>query len=106
MTFDEATSTLSPSQRLLAEVIWSYACDDAGNVDTGGTQPFYSPQEWRQREEEWGTESLLIVVYDGVPTLRRAICFGTQPQALYNELQGLGAWSEEATGWYSCVHQA
>jgi len=32
-------------------------------IDTGGCRLFYSPQEWKERGEEYGLKSLLIVVW-------------------------------------------
>lgn len=32
---------------------------------TGGCTTFYTPQKWKERKEEYGTTSQLIVVHDG-----------------------------------------
>src|SRR5579884_775745 len=32
---------------------------------TGGCRAFYSPQQWKERGEEYGHDALLILVYDG-----------------------------------------
>ena len=34
-------------------------------TNTGGCRVFYSPQEWAERKETYGTKAELIVVHDG-----------------------------------------
>jgi hypothetical protein len=101
-------------------------------TDTGGCKSFYSPAEWRERGERYGTESELIVVYDG-GDLRRFFnmdaaysvdCMvaeqykaqghplpeGYKPYASYEgmqaELAKVGVFFEEATGWFAAVYKS
>lgn len=87
-----------------------------GLTGTQGCKVFYSPEEWKERGEQYGTESVLVVVYDGADARR---CFsmdacyerarpGTncyEPfEALQEELGKLDMYSQECTGWYSAVY--
>ena len=77
-------------------------------VSSGGCKVFYSPAEWRERGEEYGTESELIVVYDGGDH-RCAFnmdceCYKTIDQ-LQEELHKVGCFFEEATCWYGSVYK-
>ena len=89
---------------------------------TGG-KAFYAPAEWREREELYGVESHLVVVYDG-GTMRPAFSMDAayerdcdhyrqtgeerEPYALYEGMQAklreAGLYFEECTGWYSAVY--
>ena len=92
-------------------------------ADTGGCKAFYSPAEWKVREEQYGTESHLVVVYDGgdmrpvfsmdaAYDLDCAIFQETRqprtPYALYEgmqeKLREAGLYFEECTRWYSAVY--
>ena len=74
---------------------------------TGGCTPFYSPEEWRHRGEDYGTNSHLIVVYDGGDL---SALFGGCLGALYDDLtQSLnahGLYFEHCTAWYSAVYSS
>ena len=35
------------------------------SVYTGGCKTFYSPKEWKDRKEEYATDSELVIVHDG-----------------------------------------
>lgn len=90
---------------------------------TGGCKAFYSPAEWKHREEQYGTEGHLIVVYDGgdmrpvfsmdaTYDLDCAIYQETgkqrEPYSLYEGMQAklreAGFYFEECTRWYSAVY--
>jgi hypothetical protein len=92
-------------------------------TDTGGCKAFYSPAEWRDREEKYGTESHLVIVYDGggirpvfsmdaAYDLDCAIYQETRvsrtPYALYEGMQAklreAGFYFEECTCWHSAVY--
>lgn len=74
---------------------------------TGGCKAFYSPKEWRERGEAYGTDSVLIVVHDGGDLAYRFNydhgCFG-----LVNEMAGalneVGFYAEPCTSWYSAIY--
>ena len=73
---------------------------------SGGCKVFYSPKQWRDRGEEYGTSSHLIVVYDGGS--HREIFepeYGFQVQEELNvELRKHGLYFEHCTGWYSAIY--
>jgi hypothetical protein len=96
---------------------------------TGGCRVFYSPEEWKERGEQYGRESKLIVVYDGAEA---RYCFSMDAcyehedfvqelidsglkvakrnrYALYEDMQAelskIGLFFEECTGWYSAVYK-
>jgi hypothetical protein len=95
-----------------------------GRTYTGGCKAFYSPSEWRTRDEQYGTEAHLIVVYDGgalgpvfsmdaAHDLDADITQQTgrpspAPYALYegmqNKLREAGLYFEECTNWYCAVY--
>jgi hypothetical protein len=68
---------------------------------------FYSPAQWRRRNEEYGTDSKLIVCYDG-GDLRSAMSLDVEEHdlvdALRDELEKHGLYSQECTTWYAAVH--
>lgn len=90
---------------------------------TGGCKAFYSPAEWKDREEKYGTDGHLIVVYDGGdmrPVFSMDAAYDVdcavfaetrqtrKPYSLYEGMQAAlrdaGLYFEECTGWYSSVH--
>jgi hypothetical protein len=92
-------------------------------TDTGGCKAFYSPVEWKAREEKHGAESHLVVVYDG-GALRPVFSMDAahdldcghyqqtgkrrEPYALYEgmqeKLREAGLYFEECTGYYAAVY--
>lgn len=95
------------------------------DTDTGGCKTFYSPQEWKDRGEEYGCDSVLVVVYDGgnvrpyfnmdaayeidswvyAATGKTREPYGTT-EGMIKVLKGAGFWSEECTGWYAAIYKA
>lgn len=92
-------------------------------TDTGGGKAFYSPSQWKERGEQYGTESCLIVTYDGGalrPVLNMDEAYALDcvaritgrgkgvPYALYEgmqtKLREAGLYFEECTGWFSAVY--
>ena len=78
-----------------------------------GQRVFYSPDEWAARGEEYGTNSLLIVIHeaseagialsmDGAYEMNR----GNYDlyEALRKELEKKHVYLEQATRWYSCLY--
>ena len=73
----------------------------------GGCTAFYSPQEWKDRGEEWGCNSELIVVYDGgdlAPYFNGDDDAYELRKIMVEELDELGVYTEECTCWYSSIH--
>lgn len=79
-----------------------------GKIETGGCRLFYSPQEWKDRGEAYGTEALLVVVYDGGDAYHH-FSFNTEAvsylDGMAKALQTVGLMAEACTGWYSAVYE-
>lgn len=82
---------------------------DTGDPDNGY---FYSPSEWSQRGEDYGTKSLLIVTYDGSELARffsMDECYNIGSYDSYEALQEClnesGYFFEECTCWYSAIYK-
>lgn len=75
-------------------------------TNTGGCPAFKSPQEWRDRNEEYCREAHLIVVYDG-GDLREAFmedeCYAVTEE-LDEALQSVGCYFEHGTNWYGGIY--
>jgi len=78
-----------------------------GLTYTGGCKAFYSPKEWAERDEKYGKDSHLIVVYDGGEH-RDAFALDNTAydtvEAMQNQLAAVGLFFEECTGWYGAVY--
>ena len=79
-----------------------------GKIETGGCRLFYSPKEWKERGEEYGTDAALVVVYDGGDAYN-FFSFNTEAvsylDAMTEALKAVGVHSEACTGWYSAVYE-
>ena len=75
---------------------------------TGHCKAFYSPQEWRDRGEEWGRSSLLVVVYDGGDLMSAFDynCSDELPDKLQERLMEAGFFFERCTSWYSAIYKS
>lgn len=76
-------------------------------VNTGGCRPFYSPEEWEERAEKYGRDSVLVVAHDGGDVASffnydymdyRAI------DAMNEALSAAGYYAEQCTSWYSAIY--
>lgn len=79
--------------------------------DTGGCKSFYSPAEWKARGEEYGTESELVVVYDGGDLRPFFNMDDAYPgydlhEKMRQALAKAGLYAEECTGWYGAVYRS
>lgn len=80
---------------------------------TGGCKVFYSPKAWKARGEEYGTDGVLIVVYDGADAREafdphpREYRGATYPEfrAMRDALAKEGLRAEMCTHWYSAVYE-
>ncbi len=81
------------------------------SIYTGGCKTFYSPDEWRKRDELYGLESELIIVYDGGDVVKYFnLDYDIYHNYIHttkmtNELQKVGIYYEECTGWYSAIYK-
>lgn len=86
------------------KVIAAFGKDASG----GGCKAFYTPAEWAERGEEYGTRSELIVVYDGGclrPFFEHEGMNSSLIDSLVDVLAEIGVYSENCTGWYSAVYK-
>jgi len=77
---------------------------------TGGCRSFYSPAEWRERGEQYGTNGELVVVYDGGDLARFFSIDASYPSyeghTLMSEaLAAEGLYFEECTCWYAAIYE-
>lgn len=74
----------------------------------GGGGRFYSPQEWKDRDEAHGTESLLVITHDGGS---HAAAFNSDYERyelmdeLREKMEEIGVYIEQCTSWYSAVYR-
>lgn len=76
---------------------------------TGGCKAFYSPAEWRERGEEYGLESELILCHDGgclAPCCNWDYECYALVEKLRKALEKAGCWVEQCTSWYSAVYRS
>lgn len=73
----------------------------------GGGGRFYSPEEWADRGEEYGLNSLLIITHDGgdhAPVFNLDYGAYDLNEELSQVLKGHGMFVEACTSWYSAVY--
>ena len=92
----------------ILRVMQEQAKEMGSEFSTGGCKLFYSPKEWKDRGEEYGTESLLVVVHDGGDA---AYWFNYDYMAysmidkMTKELQEkLNVYAEQCTCWYTAIY--
>jgi hypothetical protein len=75
-------------------------------TSTGGCTAFHTPAAWAARGEQYGGNSLLVVVYDG-GDVARFFRMGDDDrayEAMRAALAAVGCFAEECTGWYSAIY--
>ena len=103
MDFD--TNNLSGESKKVADIVNSVMGEDAYG---GGCKAYYTPDEWRERGESYGTESVLILVHDGSDLASYCnIDYGcvSRIEKLRIALEKNGYYVENCTGWYSAVYR-
>ena len=93
--------------RQAANVIRDFLAEhDATNHGGGGK--FYSPSQWADRGEAYGTNSLLVITHDGGDHAG-AFNLDYEQYEMNNELQkrlmSRGMFVEGCTCWYSAVYR-
>lgn len=108
-TKDMDYSGLKPKQQKIAKIIIQLAKELWGEApDGGGCKAFYSPEEWKERGEDYGTNSELVVVYDGGDLYE---IFNPDSgnykwfDRLNERLEKHGYWVEACTCWYSAIYK-
>ena len=95
---------LSRQGRKAAAIIKKYIND--AQLQTGGCKTFYSPKEWQERGEKYGTGSELVVVYDG-GDLYSVMSgeFGYEgEEEIGRRLEEIGVYLEPCTSWCAAVY--
>jgi hypothetical protein len=103
------TDHLDPRARKIAKVIVAAAKKSLRTaVNTGGCRAFYTPQEWRDRGEEYGDQSLLIVVHDG-GDLARFFNYDYGDYAAVGAMEAAlreaGYYAESCMAWYTAIYK-
>jgi len=93
----------------VAEIVWNHAHvaeDRTARLYTGGCPPFYTPDSWRERGEQYADGATLIVCHDG-GALSEIVGPGHHLYALYasveRDLNAAGFYLEWCDSWYSRV---
>lgn len=76
-------------------------------LHTGGCRAFYSPQEWTDRGEEYGCESVLLVVHDGGDVARFFNHDYQMPGRMASmdaALADVGLYAQPCTTWYTAIY--
>lgn len=102
---------LKGEARLVAEYVLEAMTllNDDAQPYTGGCRTFYSPAEWRQRGEEYGLESMLIVCHDGgdVATFfNYAHECDSRVEKMQEALERVGYWADPCTSWYTAIYRS
>jgi len=105
---DFDTSHLTGEARRIADAIVAFITEDQqGEAPSGGgCTAFYSPEAWKERGEEYGLESTLILVHDGgdLTTYVNYDYGAFKSIGRFDAmLDKLGYYAEPCTGWYAAV---
>lgn len=77
-------------------------------TNTGGCKAFYSPKEWKERGEDWGIDSELVIVHDGGDHAR-AFSWDYEDyktiEGVVEILKPLELFPEQCTCWYSAIYK-
>jgi hypothetical protein len=102
---------LSPKGKRAAEAIVEMLNkhNPEGRISGGGCRAFYTPEEWRERGEQYGCDSLLVVCHDGgdaAPYFNYDYECYKLIDCMAVHLQKLGLFAEACTTWYTAVYEA
>lgn len=97
------------SGKALAKAITKWLTDYSGAApDGGGCRAFYSPKEWKERGEDYGTNAKLILCHDG-GDLYYYCNYDSGNwdgiEAFDKFLRSKGYYVECCTSWYSAVYK-
>jgi hypothetical protein len=107
-TVDHVPDGLTPAGQRARDVVVAFLRAQ-GRADTGGCRPFYSPNEWKERGEEYGTLSELVIVHDGgdlAPYFNLDYYCYDKYEAMQAALSEHGFYFDQCTSWYSAVYQS
>ena len=115
VTSDMAIDHLSKEQKNIANTILATIAEREsanfthrrGPISGGGCRAFYTPDEWLDRGEDYGTRSKLIVCHDGGDLLPYFSYDGTdygRSEKMEEALEKLGYYAEQCTCWYTAIY--
>jgi hypothetical protein len=90
------------------EVILRVVTEEMGESPRTEGKTFYSPLEWRLRNESYGTNSELIIVHDGgVFAKFFNLDYGHYEleDKIQNELNKIGLYAQACTSWYTAIYK-
>lgn len=103
---DFDTSHLSGETLKIANVVKLVIGEGASG---GGCKAFYTPKQWAEKGEKYGTKSKLILVHDGGDLAYYCNydyeCYG-MIEKLSKALGEFGYYVESCTTWYSAVYES
>lgn len=108
-TKDFNTDHLRGKAKTVANGVVKFLTERYGAApDGGGCKAFYSPREWKDRGEDYGTDSVLVLCHDGGDL--SDLCGGysnPKTEAAFHDYlrREHGVWVERCTGWYSAVYK-
>jgi hypothetical protein len=91
-----------------AEIIIDTTHKKLGKEPYAASRVFYTPEEWKRKNELYGLTSQLIVVYDGselAPFFDLADDKEDLLAGMEQALRSVGAYSEPCTAWYSAIYR-
>jgi hypothetical protein len=105
----EIPTGLSRLGRQAAQTIVKHARGILSDASGGGCRAFYTPQEWRERGEQYGLSAELIVVHDG-GDLNDFFSYDsgyyTLVEGMNEALSAVGVYAESCTCWYTAIYPA
>jgi hypothetical protein len=101
-----APSNLSPAGKKAHAAFLAFL-KKSKHTNTGGCETFYSPKDWAERGEEYGKESVLVIVHDGgdvAPVCNLDYeCYDLNNE-MVEAMSAAGFFVEGCTSWYSAVY--
>ena len=100
-------TALSEQGKSAAQAIVALMTAELTNPSGGGGKAFYTPEEWKDRGEDYGHGSVLIVVHDGgdqAPYFNMDYEQYAKHDRMTTHLEQIGLYAEQCTCWYSAVY--
>jgi hypothetical protein len=79
-----------------------------GEISGGGCKAFYSPDEWKERGEQYGKGCVLIVCHDGgdlAPFFSHDYECYSLMEKMADALSKHGIYAEQCTSWYTAIYK-
>lgn len=105
-TGDFKIDHLRPHEQTIARLVLAVLPPDATG---GGCSAFHRPDKWAERGEDYGTDSLLVLVHDGgdlAPYCNLDYCSYGSAEKLQRRLVKAGLYVQQCTSWYSAIYRA